>query len=309
MDRKEWLEKRRQTITGTDIAAIAGMNPWRGPMDVYCDKLGLTEDTPDNPAMFWGRTLEDVVAQKYADDTGVKLIKGEFVVKDSWLGGTPDFLIDGQRKGLEIKTTGHHMASRFGESGSDQIPDHMACQVAWYQMLLGYDDWDLAVLIGGNDYRCFHLRRSPRLENRLLEIATKFREQHILTQTPPAIDGSRGANEYIKAVWKKENPEVPVVTASREIDELAVKLIAARQNAAILESEITTIENQIKAAIGEAPGIEGAGWRVSWKASKDSPKTSWKDVAAALNAPKDVIEKYTTVSPGARRFLLTVNKQ
>lgn len=309
MDRNEWLEARRKTITGTDISAIVGLNPWRGPMDVYCDKLGLTEATPDNQAMEWGRRLESVVADRYAEQNGVELAPGEWTVRDGWMGATPDRLIVGANRGLEIKTAGLHSVKSWGESGTDQIPDHYALQCAWYMAVSERDEWDLAVLIGGQDYRQYHLKRSVRLENRLIELARQFRERHILTQTPPPIDGSQGSSDYIRAVWPRDNPEMPLAVSSPEIDEMATRLIAAKAEAANLDSEITALENKIKAAIGEAPGIAGAGWKVSWKAGKDTSKTDWKGVAAELNASKDVLAKYTTVSPGARRFLLSVNKQ
>lgn len=307
-ERIEWLEKRKKCITGTDISAIAGMNPWRSQMDVYCDKLGLTEATPDNPAMEWGRRLEDVVAQRYSEQNGVDLAPGEWTVRDNWMGATPDRLIVGVNRGLEIKTAGLHTSKNWGESGTDEIPDHYALQCAWYMAVCERDEWDLAVLIGGQDYRQYNLKRSLRLENRLIELATQFRERHILTQTPPAIDGSKGASEYLKAVFPKDRgPDL--IATTPEIDELVTSLIAARSIASQVEAQVADLENKIKAAIGEAPGMMGAWGKVTWKASKESSKTDWKNVAAALNAPKDVIEKYTTVSPGARRFLLSVNKQ
>lgn len=308
MERSEWLEARRKCITGTDIGAIVGISPYRTPMDVYCDKLGLTEDLKDNPAMDWGRRLEGAVAQRYADDTGLELAAGEWTVRDGWMGATPDRLIVGAKKGLEVKTAGFRSAKLFGESGTDQIPDWYALQCHWYMAVTDRDEWDLAVLINGSDYRTYNLKRSIRIENRLIELATKFREQHILAQVPPKMDGSSGAEAYLRAVFPK-NKGSDLLAATPEIETLATKLAGAKANLELIETEIAEVENLLKNAIGEAPGVAGETWKITWRANKDSVSTDWKGVASALSVPREVLEKYTVTKPGARRFLFTVNKQ
>ena len=42
--RAAWLEGRRRGIGGSDVAAVLGLNPWKTPLDVWNDKLGLSED-------------------------------------------------------------------------------------------------------------------------------------------------------------------------------------------------------------------------------------------------------------------------
>lgn len=307
MERTEWLEARRKCITGSDIAAICGISPYRNSMDVYCEKLGLVPEQPDNPAMEWGRRLENVVAEKYAEENAVQLLPGEFTVRDKWMGATPDRLVVNPKKGLEVKTAGFRTAKLFGEPGTDAVPDTHALQCAWYMSVMDINDWDLAVLINGSDYRVYHLKRSARLENRLIEIAQNFRERHILTQTPPTIDGSKASETYLRAVFPKQKG-ADLVPASPEIEDLAKKIIVARQSISRCEEELATFENQLKAAIGEASGFTGNGWKVTWKAGKDVSKVDWKAVAASLDVPKGVLEKYTTVAPASRRFLFTINE-
>lgn len=308
MERSEWLALRKKCITGTDIAAICGVSPYRKPMDVYCDKLSLVEEQPDNAAMEWGRRLENAVADKYAEDNGVELAKVDFMTRENWMGATPDRLIPAKKKGLEIKTAGFRTAKLFGEPGSDQVPDTYALQVAWYMAVTDMDEWDLAVLINGSDYRVYNIKRSVRLENRLIEIATQFRERHILAQIPPPIDGSKATEDYLRAVFPRQKSE-ELITATQEIEDLGVRLAAAKMTLAQYETAVAELENKLKAAIGDAPGIQGSNWKVTWKSGKDTTKTDWKCVAAALEAPKGVIDKYTTVTPASRRFLFTTNKE
>jgi predicted phage-related endonuclease len=258
--------------------------------------------------MEWGRRLEDAVAQKYADDNGVELQKVDFMTRDGWMGATPDRLIVGKKKGLEIKTAGFRTAKLFGEAGSDQIPETYLCQCAWYLAVADLDEWDLAVLINGSDYRVFNIQRSARLENRLIEIATQFRERHILAQVPPPIDGSKAAENYLRAIFPRQKGE-ELIPATQEISDLATALSAAKMTLAQYEAEVSEIENKIKAAIGDAPGIQGETWKATWKAGKDTTKVDYKAIVADLKAPKDLVEKHTVIAPASRRFLFTVNKQ
>jgi len=46
---------------------IMGVNPWRSPMDLWLEKTGEFSDDIDNEAMYWGRTLEDVVAREFVN--------------------------------------------------------------------------------------------------------------------------------------------------------------------------------------------------------------------------------------------------
>ena len=39
LDRADWLAVRRQGIGGSDVGAILGLDPWKGPLDVYVDKV------------------------------------------------------------------------------------------------------------------------------------------------------------------------------------------------------------------------------------------------------------------------------
>jgi putative phage-type endonuclease len=310
MDRKEWLEARRSVITATDIGAIAGVSKWRSALDVFNDKMGIGPEVEENEAMRWGKALEPVVADRYAAENKVRLIDGVFVKRD-WMGGTPDRIIIGEdganRYGLEIKTGSLWTAKEWGDEGTDHVPDSYLLQCAWYMALTELSRWDVAVLLGGQDFRTYTVRRDMALEKRLIEIAAEFRERHILTGTPPEIDGSRAASEYIKQVFNKQKKD-DLVAATPEQSDIAEKLIEAKAKLATIEEEISLCENKLKAAIGDASGMVGNGWKVSWKAGKDTEKVDWKSAASA-NVSREVLVKYTTVSPGARRFLLTVNKQ
>ena len=73
--RAAWLEGRRTGIGGSDVAAVLGLNPWKTPLDVWNDKLGLSEDKGMSEPAYWGTVLEDTVAREFQQRTGMKVQK------------------------------------------------------------------------------------------------------------------------------------------------------------------------------------------------------------------------------------------
>ena len=73
--RAAWLEGRRTGIGGSDVAAVLGLNPWKTPLDVWNDKLGLSEDKEMSEPAYWGTVLEDTVAKEFHLRTGKRVQK------------------------------------------------------------------------------------------------------------------------------------------------------------------------------------------------------------------------------------------
>jgi hypothetical protein len=66
MTREQWFEERRKGIGGSDAAAVAGLSRYRTPIQVYMEKLGLIDPPEENEAMYWGKKLEDLVAEEFS---------------------------------------------------------------------------------------------------------------------------------------------------------------------------------------------------------------------------------------------------
>ena len=78
---------------------------WKGPYEVYCEKLGLVTKPFDNPYAMIGRTLEPLIASMYETEFGVKLHKGNFTrhKKIKWLLSSPDYFVEGRQEGVDCK--------------------------------------------------------------------------------------------------------------------------------------------------------------------------------------------------------------
>lgn len=86
--RAEWLEGRRKGIGGSDVAAVLGLSPYKTPLDVWNDKLGLSEEHEQSEAAYWGTTLEDTVAKEFQKRTGYKIQRVDHQFRDpenSWM--------------------------------------------------------------------------------------------------------------------------------------------------------------------------------------------------------------------------------
>ena len=75
VDKKEWLRYRKQGITGTDAGAIVGLNPYYSAAQVYQDKITGEVEEWDNEAMRQGRDLEEYVARRFSEQTGLRCVK------------------------------------------------------------------------------------------------------------------------------------------------------------------------------------------------------------------------------------------
>ena len=73
MTHEEWLQRRKTGIGGSDAGAICGLNPYVSPMGVYLDKISTETTDLDNEAMRQGRDLEEYVARRFIEATGLKV--------------------------------------------------------------------------------------------------------------------------------------------------------------------------------------------------------------------------------------------
>ena len=189
LERENWLRERKTYLGGTDIGAIIGANPYRTALDVYLDKTseGIVESVSE-PA-YWGTTLESVIAEEYSKrtDFDVEVPAGLIRHKEHpFIAANIDRWANGGGHILECKTAGFMKAHEWGEVGTDQIPESYKYQVAYYAAITGVSRVDIAVLIGGQEFRIYQYLKDKEMEDKLIRAAVLFWNKYILTNTPPA---------------------------------------------------------------------------------------------------------------------------
>lgn len=151
LSKEDWLRYRKCGITGTDAGAILGVNPYRSAFQVYHDKISDTIEDIDNEAMRQGRDLEDYVAQRFSEETGLKARRANAIYQSEehpLLLADFDRLIVGQKAGLECKTVSPFSADKWANG---KIPAHYLAQVDHYLVVSGFDCWYVAALILGKE--------------------------------------------------------------------------------------------------------------------------------------------------------------
>src|SRR3990172_10249011 len=120
-DRDSWLKARRTGLGSSDAAAILGIDRYRGPLDVYADKLGI-ESAEQTEAMEWGLRLQPVLGRKYAEVTGRQVSDQSLTLRRAsahpYLVASLDFLVVDPDQGegvLEGKTASAYKADEWAD--------------------------------------------------------------------------------------------------------------------------------------------------------------------------------------------------
>lgn len=247
MNKKEWLKERKTYIGGSDLGSILGVNHFRTELDVYFEKVAeevVEESTSE--AAYWGNVLEEVVANEYAKRTGFKVAKPVGLIRHKqypFIACNLDYwAVDSEDKSyiLECKTANQNKASEWGHEGTDQIPQAYLYQVAYYAAITGAEKVDIAVLIGGQDFRIYCYNKDLELEAKLLRVAKKFWQQHVEVGVPPKPRNEQDAAKlYPKANGLEVRADATVLSKVEELQDLK-----AREKS--LAEEITELQVYIK---------------------------------------------------------------
>lgn len=263
--REDWLEARRGGIGGSDAAAIIGVDPYKSALEVYADKLGLTDGKEDTEAMAWGRRLEPLVADAYGEETGRDLIDHgvHFFQSDQhpFLRASIDREIVSPVGVLSIKTSSYITEQELRE----EIPLHWQTQLQHELMVRGMEFGSFAVLLKGQRLRWVDAEANASFQEALFEKEEAFWKL-IVSRDPPPPDASESATKILKKLYPKDSG----MTVSLSSDAILWDERRAKAAAEIKKWEEVkaAAENQIKAAMGDATfGIIG-GVRYSWRWQK-----------------------------------------
>lgn len=296
-DRAAWLQQRRAGIGGSDVAAILGMSPWRTPLEVYLDKRGEAAPDFDNESMIWGRALEPVIRQQYAERTGREVaVPASILVhpKHEFMLANLDGVTDDDRV-LEVKTA--RSGQDWGEPGSAEIPEVYALQVQHYLAVTGFVVADVAVLIGGSDFRIYEVPADPELQGLMIEAEATFWQRVIDGNPPDPVSFAEAQLRFGRsAATGAVEADTYVITAVNELRDVRgqLKALEAREEAA-------------KAVVMRALGdngdtlIDRGRTLATWKLAKAPSRF---DSTAFQAAHPDLHKQFTRLGEPSRRLLI-----
>lgn len=184
---------RTDFIGSTDAGTIAGLDPYKSRLQLYYEKRGEIEPDPAGDAAYFGNLLEDIVASVYAERSGCKVRrvnKRRYHKENPWMAAQIDRDIVGTKKQLECKTASFMLRDTWGKPGTDEVPERYLLQTQHALAVTGNEVCDLAVLIGGQDYRVYTIPRDDGLIGSLIMLEHDFWER-VRTGNRPDLDEKR----------------------------------------------------------------------------------------------------------------------
>jgi putative phage-type endonuclease len=242
-------EERRTGLGGSDAAAALGLSPWQTPYDLWELKTGLAPPLEQTEPMLWGKLLEDIIRAEYGRRTGLEVRPVMDLMRHprhAWMFAHIDGRVaqDG-RVILEVKTA--RTAQGWGEEETDEVPLNYLTQVHHYLAVTEAEVCDVAVLIGGQDFRLYQVYRDPEIERDLIEGEAAFWKLVEQRQPPPPVTLQDAVRR-----WGHFKATGSVVAGEAEIAAVAVLRALHSQKA-----EIEQLEEAAKLGLMEAMGEDG----------------------------------------------------
>ncbi len=309
MSRDQWLNERKRGVGGSDVGKVLGVSEWGTAVDVWMEKTGRTAPVEQTEAMWFGTEMEDAVARRYAAETGVEIVRHNFMAvdEDCHLLGNIDRLVKPTESGLaayqgEVRTELGLECKTSSQSPWEDVPLHYQAQVQTYMALHpSIQRFDVAASFYGfaKAFKVYHVERDDEVIESIREAVKAFWEKHVIPDVPP----TPTCEADCKAIWKASNP-LRKVYATDEVAKAVKSFKDMQARIKELEACAADVKASIMAAMedGEILVAPDGAKLVTWKSNKATRKTDWQAVAKALNPDESLIAEWTTEKSGARVF-------
>jgi putative phage-type endonuclease len=287
-ERAAWLIERQKGIGGSDAAAVAGLSPWKTPYEVYLDKVTpILGDEIEREEFLWGHLIEPVIRQRFTDLHDVRvLLPSDPVIhpQQSFMRCNPDGLIFNDEFKVDVDNGSLNVAKainnrqfaatlqiknwgfgkeQWGESGSEDIPEHYMIQVQHEIECCQVDKANVAVLFHGNDYREYPIARNQEMIDVLIDVERDFWNS-VLRREPPEPETEADVRRRWQHVFVHDLIELDGDDPLLDVHE---QLREARAQIKRWEKEKQSLEITLKKAIADTEGLSRNG----------KPLCTWKE--------------------------------
>ena len=295
MGHEEWLRIRKTGIGGSDAGAICGLNPYASPMSVYQDKVSEQISDEENEAMRQGRDLEDYVARRFMEETGLKVRRSNMMYRSTdypFMFADVDRLIVGEDAGLECKTASAYSSDKWKDG---EIPPHYLIQCYHYMAVTGKKTWYIAVVILGQDFKYAKLTWDENVIQNLITIESNFWNNHVVPGIMPEPDGSRACDEVLEQYFhlSRKGLAIPLIGFDGVLERREEVIFLMKK----LELEQKQIEQKIKLYMEDNEIAFNDKYRVTW-VNVDMARLDTKRIKAEK---PEVYEDFLNVT-SSRRF-------
>lgn len=250
----EWLEVRRTGIGGSEVSTICGLNPWQSAYTLWASKRGLIPAQGESSALEWGKRLEPVVIEKFADThpeltifTGVGTWSGIVdwqIVNVDAVFQTPT----GQLGIFEAKTTLYADGWGANGCGAEGVPAYYRTQVQWYLQALGLKQAILGVFIlGARDYREYVIDADPFEQETNFDIVEDFKRHFLDAENEPMFTEPMLSTFETVRVMHSDIEDIEV-----ELGELGAHYIQTLVDFNTAQDKLTEAKTRVLSAMGKS---------------------------------------------------------
>ncbi|MCM1251684.1 MAG: YqaJ viral recombinase family protein [Clostridium sp.] len=296
LDRLEWLRLRKTGLGGSDAGAVCGLNPYSSPMNVYHDKIcEEIKEKEDNEAIRQGHDLEDYVAARFMEASGLKARRSNYMyrsIENPFMIADVDRLIIGEDAGLECKTVGAYSADKWKDG---EIPLHYIMQCYHYMAVTGKRAWYIAAVILGREFVYRRLEWDDALITQLIETEKYFWTEHVEKGVMPAPDGSKACDALLDERFHTAKKSSPIMLTG--FDQKLIRREQILKEISALEQEQKQIEQEVKLYMKDNEYAVNDKYKVSWS----NVENTRLDVKRIRQEEPEIYKNYAKVS-NVRRF-------
>ncbi|MGO3755363.1 YqaJ viral recombinase family nuclease [Psychrobacter celer] len=309
LSREEWLAVRKQGIGSSDAAAACGIHPYLSMLELWMIKTGRMESSIDESIegyspLYWGNTLEPMVAKYYQEHTGNKVRRINAILQhpdpdNHFMLANLDYSVVGSDEVqiLECKTAGEHGAKLWKHG----VPLYVTCQVQHQLAVTSKTAAHICVLLCGHEAKIYKVERDERLIESIMEHERLF-WQYVETDTPPIPDHSESAARALKQLYPKPEPNSKIdFKDDTGANKLFEQLLSYRDYMQELEQRHDQVKHQLQSLIKDHEVAVFDKGAISWKRSKDSVSL---DTKAVIKTHPELLTQFSKTRQGSRRFVV-----
>lgn len=269
----EWVDGRKSFIGASEVASVFGVGyAATSPLTVWWSKRGNEPPAFDDATrkrMALGKKMEPIISDLFTDETGLPCHDpGDFAVfyhrEIPWHATTLDRLAVHDDYGpvpVELK----HINGRFrGDwDAEDEPPLKYMVQCQAQISVTGASHCYLVGLIGGDELSVRLVERNQKFIDAMLVRLADF-WKHVQDGSMPPIDESEATKAMLATIYPRDTGLT--VSLPGDATDWDRELIEVKEQIKTLETRRNYLENQIKAAIGDAAiGLLPCGGSYSWR--------------------------------------------
>lgn len=296
-------ELRASGLGGSDAPRVI-FDPW----GLWLEKTGQAAPLIETEPMAWGKRLEATVAAYYAERNGVTIRRSSRTWRHKrhrFLFGHLDRLVGTKPDGgLEVKTRSAFSAEAWGPSGLGPIPIPVRLQVVHYLAVTDLPWIDVAVLIGGQEYREYRIERDEDEIGDLVDREVAFWDL-VRRREPPEVDGSEAARRWYEE-RRAAADGTEVIDVDTNLAAAAEAYLAARATKEQAEEAMAYWSNRVRSLMGTAAKAVGAGYAISWVERAGPRRIDPAKLIELAGLGQEIVDQATVV--GQPSLLLTVRK-